>query len=775
MKRLLIVSALTLAFVVMWGQTGTAQMGDWGTISGTVTIQDSDQPLEHANVKAYAVDGYNWPVGLALSDESGNYEMNVPFGEYVVVADKWQYLPEWWQEAEHREDATSVTVGEDNNPTGIDFTLADVSSQFGSISGMVTDLDTGDPIGDALITIGREGDYHFHRAAHSGDDGSYMIDDVPPGMYTVECFKENYLPAQYPDTVEVNADDITGIDFALEPLVFGSIAGMVTDADTGEPLAGARVTAHLPDDHHFFRMVFTGDDGTYLIDELVPGEYTVSFQKQGYQDGEYPDPVAVDGDDITGIDFAMSPLVFGGISGTVTDAGTGEPIQWALVTAIGGDHPHHYRWAVTDENGEYEMQLLSGTYHVEARARGYFTGVMEDSIVVNDEVITGVDFALSEVEFGSIAGTVLDTDGEPVANAFVSAHRMGGFGGGFDRSDEDGNYLLENIYPGSYRMRAFAHGYFPQTLEDEVVVGNGEDVTGVDFALEPFNPPFDGMISGTVTDEETTEPIEGALVVAIGRGNGHPWIVRRFAHTDENGAYNFDHLPPFEYKVFCMADDYVSEFYDNQQSWQDADPVTPDAENIDFALAPAGEGIRMISGQVIEDGAPAEAAVVMAKLNDEVVGIGVTFSDGYYYIENLEPNDYALEVVSPTLAEGNLDDISVVYADYYDADFVLSPTSVGDGTNLPAVTTLGQNYPNPFNATTNINFSLSASGNAELAVYDLLGRQVTTLVSGNLSAGPHTFTWNGQDDSGKQVASGLYLYVLKTADGTQSKRMVLLK
>ena len=136
MKRLLIVSALTLAFVVMWGQTGTAQMGDWGTISGTVTIQDSDQPLEHANVKAYAVDGYNWPVGLALSDESGNYEMNVPYGEYVVVADKWQYLPEWWQEVEHREDATSVTVGEDNNPTGIDFTLAEVSSQFGSISGM---------------------------------------------------------------------------------------------------------------------------------------------------------------------------------------------------------------------------------------------------------------------------------------------------------------------------------------------------------------------------------------------------------------------------------------------------------------------------------------------------------------------------------------------------------------------------------------------------------------------------------------------------------------
>jgi len=775
MKRFLTICVLALAFIFISSQTGIAQMEDWGTIGGSVTIQDSDQPLDRAVVKAFAVEGHNWPVGLALTDESGAYELAVPFGEYVVFASKWDYLSEWWQEVEHREDATPVVVGEDNNPTGINFTLAEVSSQFGSIAGMVTDAESGEPIADALITIRRSDQNHFHRIAHSGDDGSYLADDIPPGTFNIECFKEGYLPAEYPEPVVVNADDITGIDFALEPLVFGSIAGTVTDADSGEPIAGARVMARLPDDHHFFRIAFSGDDGTYLIEELIPGEYNLECDKGGYQQADYPEPVVIDSDDVTGIDFALEPLVFGGISGTVTDAGTGEPIQWAFVTAIRDDHPHFHRWAFTDENGQYEMELLSGTYHVEAWAWGYLRAELDEPIVVEDEIITGVDFALSSVEFGTIAGTVLNTDGEPVADAFVSAHMVNGFWRAFGRADEDGNYLLEDVFPGTYRMRAFAHGYFHQTLDDEVEVGNGEDVVDIDFSLEPFDPPFDGFISGTVTDEGTSEPIEGALVVAVGRGNGHHWTTRRFAHTDENGAYIFDNLPPFEFKLLCLAEDYTAEFYDNQQNWQDADPVTPDADNINFALAPAGDGLRMIGGRVIEDGVPAEAAIVMAKMNDQVVGLGVTFSDGYYYIENLQPDDYELEVISPTLAEATLEDISVLYSNYYDADFILTPTSADENVNLPKVTKLDQNYPNPFNASTNVSFNLPATGAVDLAVYDLLGRRVATLVSGNLPAGQHTFTWQAEDSDGKQVASGMYLYVLKTADETLSSRMVLLK
>jgi flagellar hook assembly protein FlgD len=117
----------------------------------------------------------------------------------------------------------------------------------------------------------------------------------------------------------------------------------------------------------------------------------------------------------------------------------------------------------------------------------------------------------------------------------------------------------------------------------------------------------------------------------------------------------------------------------------------------------------------------------------------------------------------------------VVTEDVYEADIVLSPTSVDNETALPTVTALAQNYPNPFNATTNISFSLANAGEVELSVYDLLGRKVSTLVASNLPAGSHVINWNGLDDSGHQVSSGMYLYVLKTAGETFANRMVLLK
>ncbi len=86
-----------------------------------------------------------------------------------------------------------------------------------------------------------------------------------------------------------------------------------------------------------------------------------------------------------------------------------------------------------------------------------------------------------------------------------------------------------------------------------------------------------------------------------------------------------------------------------------------------------------------------------------------------------------------------------------------------------------QNYPNPFNATTNISFNLTNDTDIELSVYDLLGRKVTTLVTGSLNAGQHSYVWNGLDDRGQQVSSGVYLYMLKTSENTYTNRMLLLK
>jgi flagellar hook assembly protein FlgD len=91
-----------------------------------------------------------------------------------------------------------------------------------------------------------------------------------------------------------------------------------------------------------------------------------------------------------------------------------------------------------------------------------------------------------------------------------------------------------------------------------------------------------------------------------------------------------------------------------------------------------------------------------------------------------------------------------------------------------------QNYPNPFNPTTTIRFELPIAGNAELLIYDVLGREVKTIVTEVLTAGSHTATWNGTNEKGGEVSSGVYFYRLtvRSSQGllyTQTKKMLLLR
>jgi hypothetical protein len=95
--------------------------------------------------------------------------------------------------------------------------------------------------------------------------------------------------------------------------------------------------------------------------------------------------------------------------------------------------------------------------------------------------------------------------------------------------------------------------------------------------------------------------------------------------------------------------------------------------------------------------------------------------------------------------------------------------------DAPAPTALGPNYPNPFNPSTTIAFRLAEAGTVDLRVFDVAGRLVRTLVSGRLDDGDHLVPWQGRDDAGRPVASGVYFYRLETGDFSESRRMVLAK
>jgi hypothetical protein len=103
-------------------------------------------------------------------------------------------------------------------------------------------------------------------------------------------------------------------------------------------------------------------------------------------------------------------------------------------------------------------------------------------------------------------------------------------------------------------------------------------------------------------------------------------------------------------------------------------------------------------------------------------------------------------------------------------------TSIEDYYTLPGDFQLFQNYPNPFNPTTNLEFQISDFGLVELKIYDMAGRLVTTLVNEKKAPGNYMVQWDGRDETGKLVATGVYFYRLQVGSGiVKTKKMLFVK
>jgi len=104
----------------------------------------------------------------------------------------------------------------------------------------------------------------------------------------------------------------------------------------------------------------------------------------------------------------------------------------------------------------------------------------------------------------------------------------------------------------------------------------------------------------------------------------------------------------------------------------------------------------------------------------------------------------------------------------------LSITSSG-GSDLPVEFSLGRNYPNPFNPNTHLAYSLPEGGPVSLKVFDLLGREVRTLVNETMTAGIYDAVWDGRDDNGLAVTTGIYMVRMKAGEFNTTQKVVLMK
>lgn len=155
--------------------------------------------------------------------------------------------------------------------------------------------------------------------------------------------------------------------------------------------------------------------------------------------------------------------------------------------------------------------------------------------------------------------------------------------------------------------------------------------------------------------------------------------------------------------------------------------------------------------------------------DDEVLGHSPAINAGTMHY-SLLPTGYVFPVFdglgNPRIHGGSID-----------IGFVESPgyTSNSDMISSPYVESDIYNYPNPFNPSTTIKFNLSRSGNVEIAIYNVKGQQIKSLSHGYQKEGTHQMVWDGKDQHGSKVSSGVYFLRLKLSEKTITKKMLMMK
>jgi hypothetical protein len=148
----------------------------------------------------------------------------------------------------------------------------------------------------------------------------------------------------------------------------------------------------------------------------------------------------------------------------------------------------------------------------------------------------------------------------------------------------------------------------------------------------------------------------------------------------------------------------------------------------------------------------------------------------YHHIEHYM-HEAGVELISGTWTIVATDGKYDVYAE--NGPFTLtidgSQLNINESDLIPETFALYANYPNPFNPTTTITYDLPKRSQVTLGIYDLLGKQIKTLVKQLQDAGNKIAVWDGTNNSGRPVSAGVYLYRIKAGEFSQTRKMVLLR
>ena len=608
-------------------------------------------------------------IGATQTDASGAYRVTgLPAGSYLVEFQHGGYGNRYYDGKTTLATADPVTVSAGHTTGSIDLAMPRQAIVEGTVTGgpaatplagvdvailtadgrEVSDTTT-DATGNYTVTGLAAATYtaYFQPAAGTNYIGQYL------GNQTSQTDATTFTVSDGQVTSQINADLAVG----------GEITGHVTAVTGGSGLAGVAVSAYGSTG---YGAATTDTNGNYTIVGLPTDTYQVDFASV---DGKYltqyyngktsfigADPVAVTAGAATGsIDAVLAAAVQ--IEGTVTAAGSGNPIQNIAVTVLDASG-NYLASGHTQADGTYTVGGLSaGSYRVEfspgSAANNYVTQYYRDqsslsaatSIAADDgQVVTGIDASLQPG--GAITGTVTDA-GTHVGIGLATVNVYDGQGTfvASTTTGSGGTYRVTGLAAGNYRLQFTDTGYASQyyngqaTLAsaDQVSVTAGATGSGIDAALHQGS-----SISGTVTDTSTGQPVASAVVEILDQ---HGAFVR-LAFTDSQGNYSVGGLASGSYEVeFNDYGVYVAQYYNASSTLQGAAAVDiSDGQavtGIDAALDP---GAR-ITGRVTDatTGKPISGLqVYLANPQGQGVASGATGADGTYTIAGVTPGPYVV-------------------------------------------------------------------------------------------------------------------------------------
>jgi len=325
--------------------------------------------------------------------------------------------------------------------------------------------------------------------------------------------------------------------------------------------------------------------------------------------------------------------------------------------------------------------------------------------------------AQESVPTASISGRAMATYQGDHSGIKVTAYP----GGDYAYTDVDGTYEIDELYAGTYTVVAEKSNY--STLQESgVLVSEGLETSGVDFLLYPVDEhEYCETLSLAIPDND---PSGAVGYVTVPQGDDTT-ITDVEVYVDITHGYIGDLV------VEVMSPDGVTVRLHNNTGGSGDDIVGwYDAE---LAVDGPGSLTDFLGRQ--------SAGKWEIRVADTDAGVSGTLNECCVYIWGA--------TLSTDVAE-----------------------EVGD---VPSRYVLGGVSPNPFNPVTTVSYGLPERGHARLSVYNVSGRLVKVLADGVEDAGYHRVTWDGRDDRGVEVSSGVYFCRMEAAEFTASAKMVLLK